>query len=640
MSIKNKILSGLAYSLILLLSSNNLSVAQVLRDSSIYSVDSFSGKLLRNTVDKQLNTYIFNTKLNYNYRFSGLFIGLDENFSSTVINSTEKNIKDEQYLRFLAQYKFNNYIKTGLLFYNNSYKDSRLFSINKTNVTQASFYAGSQPWEGLEITAFGGKSSNSQIEETDEGIIYGGEIKLAPTNINEFILSSFMKYQNEDISPRKNSTRYVKFDLNNELENLKNQISFNYSEQRRDFYFKADSITSYEFGVNNNIQTRKESDYHILDRLTFAQLNSPLKFELTGKLSWKQVERSTRYVSIANTSSSSFDAEIQEMNLELGTNIDYTTDNLKSTLRFTYSERDENHKPREIEGLSQIIFNQREKTESLKNNFSKIAHISFSSLYKISDNDLLTFNLYHRKLQYDTPSPDNYDDRDELLSTATLTYLKRLSRIFAAFINLEGTFNKTVYIFSRRSSNNNVQRILKFGAGGIIESGKFRSVNTAEVSANYTVFDYEKLNPNYKSFSYRHLMLKDSTLTNVWKNLDFFVTSYIKFSEQGDFNWDNFSASPVRFLSEFYAEPKLIFNIEGFHLGLGLRYFILETYNYTTGLEKKLASTYKSIGPIASARYIIGSKIDFTFDGTYEFITSSNNGRELINFNMYLNYRL
>ncbi|MGK9367817.1 hypothetical protein ACSSWA_02835 [Melioribacter sp. Ez-97] len=640
MSDKNKILTVLVYLVLILPPINNLSEAQVLMDSSLYSVDSFSDKILRNTVDKQLSTHIFNTRLNYNYRLSGLFAGLDENFSSTVIKSTEKNIKDEQYLRFLIQYKFNNYIKTGILFYNNLYRDSRPLSINKTNVTHTSFYVGSRLWEKLDITAFGGKSTNSQIDETDEGIIYGGEINLAPTNINEFILSSFMKYQNEDISPRKNAIRYVKFDLNNELDNLINQISFNYSEQRRDFYFKADSITSSEFGINNNIQTRKESNYHISDRLTFAQLNSPLKFELAGKLSWKQVERSTRYVSALNISGSSFDSEIGEMNLELGANVDYTTETLKSTLRFTYSERDENHKPRAIEGLSQIIFNQREKTESLKNNFSKIANVSFSTLYKITTNDLLTFNLYHRKLQYDTPSPDNYDDRDELLSTAALTYLKKLSRIFAAFINLEGTFNKTVYIFSQRSSNNNVQRILKFGTGGIIESGKFRSVNTAEVSANYTVFDYEKLNPNYKSFSYRHLMLKDSTLTNVWKNLNFFVTSYVKYSEQGDFNWDNFSASPVRFLTEFYAEPKLILNIEGFNIGFGIRYFLLDTYNYTAGLQKKLASTYKSVGPIASARYIISDKIDFSFDGTYEFISSSNNYRKQINFNMYLNYRL
>ncbi|MGQ7720772.1 hypothetical protein [Melioribacter sp. OK-6-Me] len=637
---KLKILSVIIYISLIMWTTHTLADAQVLKDSSFYSINSLSEKLLRNSVDKQLNTHIFNTRLSYNYILSDLFVGLEENFNSTVVKSADKNIKDEQYFRLLLRYKFNNYFRTGILFYNNLYKDNRPLSINKTYVTQATFFAGFQPWEKFEMTAFGGKSSNNQIDETDNGLVYGAEINLAPTNIDEFIFSSFMKFQNEDISPRKNSFRYVKFELNNELENLRNFISFNYSVQKRDFYFKADSITSYEFGINNNIQSRDEANYQIIDRLTFGQSNSPLKMGLLGKLYWKQVKRVTRYVSIINTTSSSFDSEIQEMNLELGSNVDYTTDKLKVLFKFTYSERDENHKPREIEGLSQIIFNQRANTEALKNNFSKIAHISLSSLYKITSNDLLTFNLYHRKLQYDTPSAENYDDRDELLSTATLTYLKKLSRIFAAFINLEGTFNKTVYIFSQRSSNNNVQRILKLGTGGIIESNKFRSVNTAEVSANYTVFDYEKLNPNYKSFSYRHLLLKDSTLAAVFNNINFFVTTYIKFSEQGDFNWDNFSASPIRFLSEFYAEPKLIFDIEGLKVGFGIRYFLLDAYNYASGLEKKLASTYKSIGPIASARYIINNKIDFTFDGIYEFISSSNNNRNVINFSMNLNYRL
>ena len=80
-------------------------------------------------------------------------------------------------------------------------------------------------------------------------------------------------------------------------------------------------------------------------------------------------------------------------------------------------------------------------------------------ILKLSQNDLVTISLYQSKLIFDTKSGLNDDDRDELLSMIRLRYLKRLNPYFTAFINAEGTYGHTVYLFASRSSNNNTNRI-------------------------------------------------------------------------------------------------------------------------------------------------------------------------------------
>ena len=132
------------------------------------------------------------------------------------------------------------------------------------------------------------------------------------------------------------------------------------------------------------------------------------------------------------------------------------------------------------------------------------------------------------------------------------------------FVNLEGNLNKIVYVFKERSANNNTRRVLKFSSGGDIRLSYLTSRNVAEVSANYTVFEFEDLNPNLNSFSFRQLVLSDSTQIKLFRTTSFNFLGYIKLSEQGDFNWQGFANKPVRDLEEYYAEPTLRYTYNHF----------------------------------------------------------------------------
>jgi hypothetical protein len=220
-------------------------------------------------------------------------------------------------------------------------------------------------------------------------------------------------------------------------------------------------------------------------------------------------------------------------------------------------------------------------------------------------------------------------------------YEKDFSPFFRIFLNLEGNINKIVYIFAERSSNNNIKRILKFSSGGYFTSGNFSSNNSAEVSANYAVFDYEDLNPNFRSFSFRQLVLRDSSSFRFNEKIRLFVSGYLKFSEQGDFKWSNFTSNPVRYLSEQYAEPKIFYDYKELSLGIGIRYFSLSTFNFQNGTEKIKISDYSSIGPLSEISCLVGEKIILKIYGWYEFIkTEDNANREMVNLSMRLSYKL
>ena len=270
---------------------NSILPAQIGKDSLSFSKSSFSNKQIINNFDKQLNTYNYSTFLKYFLGSDKLFFGLKENFNSTVTKSSTKNIKDEQFLWALGQYDLSEKFKFGMLINNNFYTDDRDLAINKTSLLTTTVFTKFIPVNNIEITPFAGFSQNNQIGEMNNGFIYGSELYINKYNFGDFDLSSLMKFQNEDISPRKNYLRLINFALNSTFEeSFHNSISADYSQQRKDFYFTADPLSAAQFNITNNIQSRIESNYSIQDRIKFTPANSPLSFDIQDHIAWRLID--------------------------------------------------------------------------------------------------------------------------------------------------------------------------------------------------------------------------------------------------------------------------------------------------------------------------------------------------------------
>jgi len=628
---------------------NYISFAQVKVDSSDITAQSYDLDLIEflpesnvfsNRFYKLLNTYDINTSLNYNKNINRFSVSINEKFNSTLVKTYEKNIKDAQYFNFNFNYLFLPNLEIGINGKNNILSDSRKIGINEASITNFSFYGKSNFLNKITIASNLGYSINRQIGENDKGYIYGFEELLNNFNLSDITFFSLAQFRNEDISPRKNTLRNFYLSTKNTFtDDILNTIEFSFNQSRNDFYFNADSITSNEFNIKNNIQNRIETKYFFSERLENIKMANKLNLSFGGNVLWRIIDRNTKYKSLKINSPSIFDMQIKELRYELETNIQYSSKKMNANLRTYYSERDEKNIAINLEGSNKIFFDERSRAEGQKNNHSQRITLSFSSNIKISQKDEINFIGMQNKLKYDTPSKENYDDRDEMLSIIGIQYNRFVNPFLFMFIGLEGNINKLVYISSKRSANNYTNRVLKLNTGGNYSGKNFSSYNKFEVSANYTIYKFEDINPNYKSYSFRQFSMTDSSSLKLNTKLKLHFSGYIKISEQADLKWKEFTIKPNRFLREIFILPKLIYYLNNSSYSIGLRHFSLTTFNYQ-GKDKVKDNYFSSIGPFFQINYFITDRIILDINGWYEFITLQNGNNETTVFNFTLNWIL
>lgn len=614
-------------------------IAQTRIDSLEFIRPFPKNNLLSSKLDKQLNTYYLNSGINFFNRFSDYSFGISEDYKSSFIKGIEKTVRDEHHFALNLNYHFSDKIDFGLIGNNTILSDSRTLEINQSSISNIILFSRIKSLKDFSFAPFSGYSNNRQIGENDYGFVYGFEAGGDKINISDFQFDAELKFKNEDISPRKNYSRYLNLNMLNYFErNVYNNFNIKYYQSRKDFYINADSITSQQFSIKNNIQNRIESGYQLQNRFFFDEFLDILTLDATGKVTLRNIERGLKYKSTEVQSSSIFDSQIDELKLELDAILGYRSRSFNSTIRFTMNEKDEKHKAIRFQGINEAFFNQREESEQQKNNTSRYATLSFDGGLNLSEDDKFTLSVYQSKLKYDTPSALNDDDRDEVLSIARLGYYKKLNPFFTAFINAEGSYSHTVYIFASRSSNNNINRIIRLKTGGEYIGSNFSSFNSFDVSANYTVYDFEDLTSPLKSFSFRQFTAIDSTTIRLTSSTSIFIFGYIKISEQGILNWNSFSEKPTRALREIYLEPRLILYRTSSLFSVGIRYFSLSTFNYK-GKALDLDSEYRSIGPTTIIQSRLFKKLLISITGFYEFISLTNSeSKQQANLNLGISW--
>jgi hypothetical protein len=612
--------------------------AQSTPDSTLYFIPVSSLNRLFSNFDKQLNTYYLNTGIDLYGSFSKFEYRVNQNYRSTLIQTNQNTARDEQYLFVLGKYKLSNGWKQGIAITSNIVSDDRQLGINEATIYQAVTLSELYFIRGLTLTPYGGYSDNRQVNEVDRGPIYGLDGKLNYLNSVDFDINSALRLENEDISPRKNTIRYLDLLVTNPFNpDVTNFFNARFNESRKDFYISTDSITSQQFDITNNIESRTETALLLQDRINYNNFFDLFSLELGGKVNFRTIDRNTRYKSTSIQSPSIFDTQVEELGIVVESGLFYRTELANAGINLNYYERDEKHITKRFEGVAESFYEQRSELESRKNNNSYRTTISFLGNIFPSRKDQISLSLFHSKLKYDTPSAQNDDDRDELLTIGRLRYSRNLSPFFQMFTNLEGTLSHLVYIFSGRSANNNINRVLRLSAGGYYSGAQFSSLNNFEVSANYTVYDFQDIASNLRSISFRQFTATDSTNYRITKNFSFVVTAYLKLTSQGELDWGNFAERPLRYLQEIFADPKIGIVSDYSFFALGLRYFSLSTFRYNKA-ERVPDSDFLSIGPLFEI--LIGSKMLYLRMNTwYEFISDNSNvNRERLNFILAMNW--
>jgi hypothetical protein len=619
----------------------SISLAQSFKDSLNWNSFSADKNKLSSLFSKQFSTYNLNSSLLAKYEFNYLRFGINENFISTIIKSLkQKSIKDENLFSFFSDYKMLDNVRFGLSVNSSKYVGDKNIVLNNSSSSNILFYSIYNPHENINLVPFGGYTKNNLLGLEDKGYSYGVEINSEDFQVEDFNLTARMKYMDENISPRKNTDRFFLLRIRNEFENnITNDLFSNFSESRKDLYFNTDSITAQHFNIEKNIQSRTERKTIFSDRLKYLPSNSDFQFDIFGGISNRLIDRNTKYVYAQSIRQSDFDYKIEELKIDFASTINYRTNSSDGFLRLSYSEKEEKYNAKNIYGANQLYFEKRKELEFQKNNKSSITNLAAAFNLKLSAKDLFSFSIFHRKLVYDTQSKLNYDDRDELLTIAQITYKRQFNYLWNLFAGIEGSQNKIVYIFAERSSNNNIARVLKFNSGVNFSGSRVTSTTIAEVSANYTVYDFEDLNPNYKSFSFRQFSIKDSTALKINKKISARFFGYIKLSEQAELNWNKFTSRPFRTIQEEYYEPKIELRNKGLILSTGLRFYIITNFRYGNEFKKQTDSYYKSVGPVSEINYFITDRLQIKSTGYYEFISNEKEiNREQVNLLFTVNW--
>jgi hypothetical protein len=583
---------------------------------------------LTSNFDKQLNTYSLQNSLNYYLSSRYITFNLSENYSSTLISTAQKSIRDEHNFRFKLNYNLFDRTKIGTSLRNTIFSDNRRIEINQASVSNALLFLEFLPTQKITILPFGGYSNNRQIGENDYGFIYGIEGLANNVSLGEMNLLTELKFRNEDILPRRNTSRFLNVIASNYFtDDVANALTIRLTEFRRDFYFLPDSATAAFFNISSNIQSRTEKNYLLQDHFIYNNFLQLFSLEAAARIYWRDISRNISYKNISNPSSVIFDTRLEELRLELDATNSYRSELFDGILRFIYSEKDEKNNVVNEEGVPSTFYEQRAEIERSKNNFSIRAALSVAGQLKLSRSDRIIFSLLQNKFKYDTPAESNFDDRDELLSIVRIQYLKQLTPFFQSYINLEGNINHTVYLFAEKSSNNNKNRVIRLASGGNYRGKKFTTVNNFEVSANYTVYDFEDVILSNRSFSFRQFNASDSTTLWFSNTTGLGFYGYLKLSEQGELRWASFSTKPFRFLEEIYAEPKFLFSFSNLQLSVGIRYYSLKTFNYNDN-QRRILSNFSSTGPLTELILSLNQKLNLRIYGWYEYVS-----QEQINYN-------
>jgi hypothetical protein len=175
-----------------------------------------------------------------------------------------------------------------------------------------------------------------------------------------------------------------------------------------------------------------------------------------------------------------------------------------------------------------------------------------------------------------------------------------------------------VFIYAERSANNTWNRVIRLAPWTELRlASSLVSRNSAEVVANYTVYDFESAGQSQRSFSLRQLSLTDSTLLRLHGTIWAELQLHLRFYERGELHWSAFTMRPLQYFEESTLSLSLLRLGEKMRAALGFRLFEQRRYGYK-GLERLAAGTLRSYGPTASMRLRITEATDILAEGWYQ----------------------
>ncbi|MBE0645973.1 MAG: hypothetical protein IH600_17965 [Bacteroidetes bacterium] len=585
--------------------------------------------------ERNVNTYLWDFGGSWRTDATPWRISADERFQRTLIRTDRSTVKDEQSLNLGAEHDLSEQVALTASFSSFIFSDNRALALNDLSTNKALLGARWTPIPEVQVAPMAGVSIDNQQGIEDRGFMYAATARLQDLTIGRTAAQAELYSSAEYIDPRFQQEHRGSADFFARFaEEGLNRTQLLFRSVRREFYLPYDSSLEASRGVAFPIESRDERIVTLSNALQY-QMTDPLRLAASIDLTQRDITR-MRPQRNPDDAIPFFDADISEFRLNGNLQLLYDDrSGTKGELRMELNEREEVHEINTFDGANPTAFTRQQALEQQKNNAIEQAQLGLQLSHALTARDTLWLSASTVKMQYDTPSEENYDDRDELFVLAGLRWAHRFSPVFHASLAGDVNLRHTVFIFAERSANNTWNRVIRLSPATELRLGpSFVSRNAAEVVANYTVYDFETAGQSQRSFSLRQLTVSDSTLLRVGGVIWAEAQVHFRFYERGELRWSAFTLRPLQYFDERTFSLSLLRLGEQVRAALGFRFFEQRRYGYD-GLTRKEAGTLRSYGPTASMRLRLSPATDILAEGWYQF-TSENESASRVTPNVSL----
>lgn len=574
------------------------------------------------TFERLLSSFQWNLTHRTNYVRNQWFLVVDERFRSSLIRTDRTFIKDQQELRIRGGRRFNDQFDVRVSGSTLFLSDNQITGLNDAAISNAYIGIGFTPLPQLTVAPHIGYTTDRQAERTDRGISYLTQVYGRGLEFAEAFITLDGQYSLQRVDPRTVANHFIRVSIDRQFDaQTFVGVRSYYAYSRREFYFPADDATQDIFGVSMNIDQRFDRRVGSAVEIQYALRPNLVGFVVTS-IDWRTVTRGYMYQPIMPITSYLFDSSVDEFSLNVRVGMRYSVGNwLQSISHITYSEQSEEHRIVSVDpAIPSSFVEERAAGEFRKNNISRRTTLATQGSIRLAQGHHVSFAGSSSILRYDTPSPMNFDDRDELRIMAFAGTHHELNRYLTLTLSVDLSVTHLVYLRAQRSANNNWNRVLRFSPTITYQPFEwFTTTNAFEVLANYTVYDFEDIVIDLRSLSFRQVGWIDSTRVSLSKNtrIDFF--SHFRRYERGELRWRTFSERPIHSFEEITLTASLRYDVQPGAIAFagGIRYFNRNRYRYVER-TREFDTQLRNFGPTCYVYWAIDRRFTMVIQGWYE----------------------
>lgn len=589
--------------------------------SATTSIFATSSDTLHVGYQKGLNTDLWQGNFLYQKsNFSNYRIMVLEKFSSSRLLLNRDNPKWKDKHQLITQYQRFFLPQLSLDFRGSSfYFSDHQSGYQEGDVSTHGFYSGiTYRKEKFRLPAYLGLKEDRRFGQIDYGLHYHISLEIPTFEYSDYNHSLSSQFEMDDFDKRQNKDVGVRYQVSRQFyHETADTLRLRMYEQRRDYYISK----------TGDVESRQEK-VQSADNILGYQLTENMSFLFKGSLSHR-----TMNISLLTGTAKGMLRKREDFKTTGLFRMRYQNETFSGNLLYSYSSEDQQYDLTEKSDISPYSGTSYLVTPDNQNIRTTLL-LRTKWRYNQTDSLLLSSSL--QRYRYNTPSDENFDDRDELRIRSFLQSIHYFSSDIRLKFTLSLNMFHFVYIFGEKSADNNWTRILSFKPQMIWKPRPgIRISQTAEVLANYVAYDYEELLPSTRSFLYRKFRLEDSCQVQILPRTQMSLFYRLELDETGKFAWNEWKEQKLTNRLSHSLTFSLRHRLyKRMIVTPGYTLFLRNGYRYQANnlgvFEKNQNLDFQSHGPMLSFMYK-GDKLRATLYANTVRVQTLTNAVQIIN---------